>query len=102
MAGMAMCSFAGLMADSMAGHLIFICAVGRVVPLADVLGAVAGLGMFWLRLGIPKMPFTGLAALFMGALMITGVERVVMTVVSTLLGSAVLRLLGNDRLLTDR
>jgi len=102
MAGMAMCSFAGLMTDSMAGNLIFICAVGWVVPLADVLGAVAGLGMFWLRLGIPKMPFTGLAALFMGALMITGVERVVMTVVSTLLGSAVLRLLGNDRLLTDR
>jgi len=55
--------------------------------------------MFWLRFGIRPMPFTGLAALFMGALIITATERTVMTIVSTLIGSAVLRLLGKERAL---
>lgn len=90
------------MADSMIGNLIFMYAVGWVVPLSDVLSAIAGLGMFWLKLGIPKMPFTGLTALFMGALILTAVERIAMTITSTVLGSAVLRILGRDRLLTSR
>lgn len=97
--GMGICAFAGLMADSMAGNLIFIYAVGWVVPLKNVLDAVTSLGMFWLRFGIRPMPFTGLAALFMGALIITATERTVMTIVSTLIGSAVLRLLGKQRAL---
>jgi len=100
MEGMAVCSFAGLMADSMAGNLTFIYAVGWVVPLNAVLEATTRLGMFWLRLGIPKFPFTGLAGLFMGALVITAIERTAMTIVSMLTGSAVLRLLGRDRPLT--
>jgi len=98
--GTGICSFAALMSDSMAGNLIFIYAVGWVVPLRSVLDAVAGLGMFWVKLGIPKLPFTGMAALFMGALIITAIERTIMTMVSTLIGSAVLRLLGKGRFLT--
>ena len=98
--GTGICSFAALMSDSMAGNLIFIYAVGWVVPLRSVLDAVAGLGMFWVKLGIPKLPFTGMAALFMGALIITAIERTIMTIVSTLIGSAVLRLLGKGRFLT--
>jgi len=97
--GTGICSFAALMSDSMAGNLIFIYAVGWVVPLRNILDAVASLGMFWLKLGIPRLPFTGLAALFMGALVITAIERSIMTVVSTLIGSAVLRLLGKGRFL---
>jgi len=99
--GTGICSFAALMSDSMAGNLIFIYAVGWVIPLRSVLDAVAGLGMFWLKLGIPKLPFTGLAAVFMGALAIMAVERITMTVVSTLIGNAVLRLLGKRRFLTS-
>jgi len=98
--GTGICSFAALMSDSMAGNLIFIYAVGWVVPLRSVLDAVASLGMFWVKLGIPKLPFTGMAALFMGALIITAIERTIMTIVSTLIGSAVLRLLGKGRFLT--
>lgn len=97
--GVGICSFAALMTDSMTGNLIFIYAVGWVVPLRSVLDAVASLGMFWLKLGIPKLPFTGLAALFMGALIIMAVERIVMTIVSTLVGSAVVRFLGKGKLL---
>jgi len=96
MAGVGICSFAGLMVDSMAGNLIFIYAIGWVVPLENVLKAAASLGVFWMKLGI-KVPLSGLAALFAGALAVTITERAVMTVVSTFLGSAVLRLLGNDR-----
>lgn len=98
--GTGICSFGALMSDSMAGNLIFIYAVGWVVPLRSVLDAVASLGMFWVRLGIPRLPFTGLAALFMGALIIMAIERTVMTIVSTLIGSAVLRLLGKRKFLT--
>jgi len=97
--GTGISSFAGLMSDSMAGNLIFIYAVGWVVPLRSVLDAVAGLGMFWLKLGIPRMPMTGLAALFMGALIITAIERATMTVVSAMIGTAVVRLLGKGRFL---
>ena len=97
--GTGVCSFAALMGDSMAGNLIFICAVGWVIPLRSVLDAVTSLGMFWVNLGIPRLPFTGLAALFMGALVITTVERITMTVVSTMIGSAVIRILGKGRLL---
>lgn len=97
--GTGVSSFAGLMSDSMAGNLIFIYAVGWVVPLRSVLDAVASLGMFWVKLGIPRLPFTGLAALFMGALIIMALERITMTIVSTLIGSAVLRLLGKSRFL---
>ena len=97
--GTGISSFAALMSDSMAGNLIFIYAVGWVVPLRSVLDAVASLGMFWLKLGIPGMPLTGLAALFMGAMIITAVERITMTVVSTMIGAAVLRLLGKGRFL---
>jgi uncharacterized membrane protein len=97
--GMGICSFAGLMADSMAGNLIFIYAVGLVVPLRNVLNAVANLGMLWVKFGIPPMPVTGLAALFMTVILITVIERTAMTIASTLIGSAVLRLLGNEKAL---
>jgi uncharacterized membrane protein len=93
------CSFAALMSDSMAGNLIFICAVGWIIPLRSVLDAVTNLGMFWLNLGIPRLPFTGLAALFMGALVITAIERITMTIVSTMIGSAVIRILGKGRMM---
>lgn len=93
------CSFAALMSDSMAGNLIFICAVGWIIPLRSVLDAVTNLGMFWLNLGIPRLPFTGLAALFMGALVITTIERITMTIVSTMIGSAVIRILGKGRMM---
>jgi len=97
--GMAICSFAGLMADSMTGNLIFICAVGWVVPLRNVLDAVTSLGMLWVKLGIPPMPVTGLAALFMAVIFITAIERTAMTIVSTLIGGAVFRLLGKEKAL---
>jgi len=83
----------------MAGNLIFIYAVGWVVPLRSVLSAVESLGIFWVKLGIPKLPFTGLTALFMGALIVMAIERTIMTVISTLIGSALLRLLGKGRYL---
>jgi len=93
------CSFAALMSDSMAGNLIFISAVGWIIPLRSILDAVTSLGMLWLKLGIPALPFTGLAALFMGALVITAIERITMTMLSTMIGSAVIRILGKGRLL---
>jgi len=99
--GTVVCSFAALMSDSMAGNLIFICAVGWLVPLQSVLNAVVSLGVFWAKLGIPKLPFTGLTALFMGALVIMAIERTIMTVISTLIGSALLRLLGKGRYLVS-
>jgi len=97
--GTGVCSYAALMSDSMAGNLIFIYAVGWVVPLRSVLSAVESLGMLWVKLGIPKLPFTGLTALFMSALIAMAIERTIMTVISTLIGSALLRLLGKGRYL---
>jgi len=100
--GVALCSYIATMAEHMTGNLIFISSVGLVVPLKQVRDAIKALGLIWLKLGIPSMPFTGeggLGTLFMLVLPVTAVERLAITLLATLIGVASIRILGRARLL---
>ncbi len=94
LSGALCCSYVAVLADGMTGNLLFILAVGWVVPLKSALDAVATLGMIWVRLGIPGVPLSGLSGLFMGVFVVMVFERVVATIASALLCVAVLRIVG--------
>lgn len=126
MAGVMVSSFGGLMANHMAGNLIFIQAIGLVVPLKALKDAVVSLGMVWVKLGIPKVegvvswfyeaiqaysPWlagfipkpTGelslLATLFAIVLPVAAIERVLMLALATIIGTGLLISLRRARLL---
>ncbi len=95
--GVLLCSYVAILADGMSGNLLFIMAVGWVVPLGSVLDAAARLGMIWVRLGIPGISLSGLSGLFMAVFAVMVAERVAATVASTLVSVAVLRIVGRYR-----
>ena len=101
--GIALSSYIATMAEHMTGNLIFISAVGLVVPLKQVRDAIKALGLVWLKLGnIPGMPLTGeggLGTLFMLVLPVSAVERLAITALATFIGVASIRILGRARLL---
>ena len=100
--GIALSSYIATMAEHMTGNLIFISAVGLVVPLQQVRDAIKALGLVWLKLGIPGMPLTGeggLGTLFMLVLPVSAVERLAITALATFIGLASIRILGRARLL---
>lgn len=100
--GIALGSYIATIAEHMTGNLIFISAVGLVVPLKQVRDAIKALGLIWLKLGVPSMPFTGeggLGTLFMLVLPVTAVERLAITALATFIGVASIRILGRARLL---
>lgn len=100
--GIALSSYIATMAEHMTGNLIFISAVGLVVPLKQVRDAIKALGLIWLKSGVPSMPFTGeggLGTLFMLVLPVTAVERLAITALATFIGVASIRILGRARLL---
>jgi uncharacterized membrane protein len=95
--GMVICSYSALMADHMIGNLAWISSIGLVVPLKAVEDAIKALGMIWLKAGI-YIPSDGLGGIFMAVLPISAVERIIYTIVSTILGVALIRVVGWSRL----
>ena len=95
--GVTLSSYIATMAESMVGNLIFISSVGLVVPLKSVRDALRALGMT-IKLGI-WVPDDPLAQIFMLALPVTAIERIIITAVATIFGVAAIRILGRSRLL---
>lgn len=75
-------SLSGMMANHMAGNLIFISSVGWFVQLKGIRDAIAALGFTWLKSGLPKNDPTGLGALFALTFPIYIVERLLMTLIA--------------------
>jgi len=90
--GVGLSAYMGTMAEHMTGNLIFISTIGLVVPLKVVRDAIKAIGMAWLTLGI-QIPTQTLGDLFMGMLLISAIERLSITVIATLIGAAVIRIL---------
>jgi hypothetical protein len=98
--GTALCSFIALMADHMVGNLTWISSIGLVIPLETVTEAIKALGMIWLKLGIPIIN-EGLGGIFMAVLPISAIERVIYTIVATIIGVSLIRIVGWNRLLVS-
>ncbi|MEM3028009.1 MAG: ECF transporter S component [Candidatus Bathyarchaeia archaeon] len=113
--GTALCSYAGTMTEQLVGSLIFIGAIGLVVPLKAVRDAINSIGILSVKLGVPtsiqtyinsvsellgipkeSAPST-LGTLFMLMIPITLTERLLITAVATSIGVATLRILGKSR-----
>jgi uncharacterized membrane protein len=77
--GATICSFGGIMANSMTGNLIFIGSVGWFVSLKAIKDTLKNLGFFWLKSGLPH-PEDPLAAIFAAVLPITVAERLLFAV----------------------
>jgi uncharacterized membrane protein len=80
--GTAIASFTGMMANHMAGNLIFIASVCWFVQLKGIKDAITALGLSWLKSGLPKEDPTGLGAIFALALPLSIVERALMTAIA--------------------
>jgi len=83
--GLTICSFAGVMANSMTGNLIFIGSVGWFVSLKAIKDTLKNLGFFWLKSGLPQ-PQDPLAAVFAAVLPITVAERLLFAIFAVYLG----------------
>ena len=74
--GVAFASYVGVMADHMTGNLIFINALGIVIPWKVIEG--------WLsKMGLPDVP-----SLFMYLLPISATERALMIIAAIIIGTA--------------
>jgi uncharacterized membrane protein len=93
-------SYTALMADHMVGNLVWISSIGLVIPLRSVENAIKTLGMFWLSLGI-YIPNEGLGGIFMAVLPISALERIIYTIIATMIGVALIRIVGWNRLLVN-
>jgi hypothetical protein len=91
-------SFAATMADHMSGNIIFISALGLVIPLSTVEEALNTIGLIGVTLGIPSMSVTGLGGLFMAVLPISAIERALITAGSTIVSAPVIKILSLSRL----
>jgi len=78
--GLIICSFGGIMANSMTGNLIFIGSVGWFVSLKAIKDTLTKLGFFWLKSGLPGIPEDPLSAIFAAVLPITVAERLLFAV----------------------
>jgi len=86
--GITIVSFSGVMANHMTGNLIFIGSVNWLVQLKGIKDALVGL-IPWLKSGLPKDDPTGLGTIFALFFPVSIVERVIITIVSSLLCSGV-------------
>jgi len=77
--GVTMCSFSGIMANSMIGNLIYIGTIGSLVSLKAIKDTLKSIGLVWLKSGLPSAPEDPLSAIFAIYLPITVVERLLMT-----------------------
>lgn len=98
--GIAICSYVAIMTDHMFGNLVWISSIGLVIPLKAVRDAIRILGVVWLKLGI-YTPSTAIGDIFMFVLPISALERGIYTVVSTVLGVALIRVIGWGRISTS-
>jgi len=94
--GIALTTFIGTMAEHMTGNLVFISALGVVVDLKTIRNSIRAIGMIWVKLGVPEMS-SGVGDFFMLFLPVTAVERIVFTAIATVIGVAVIRILGKSR-----
>jgi ECF transporter S component (folate family) len=89
MLGITIVSFSGVMANHMAGNLIFIGSVNWLVQLKGIKDALVNL-IPWLKSGLPKDDPTGLGTIFAFFFPVSIVERIIITVISLLICSGVL------------
>ena len=89
-AAVSLSSYAGIMTDHMTGNIIFIQAIGWLIPLEWVNSMVEGMGL-------PSVP-----ALFMYMLPISMIERLSMTAASAAIGIPLLLTLRASGLLPER
>ena len=97
--GIAICSYASVMADHMFGNLAWISSIGLVIPLKAVRDAIKALGIIWLQLGI-YVPSGSIGDIFMLVLPISILERAIYTTVATVLGASIVRVIGWGRITT--
>ena len=88
--GLIICSFGGIMANSMTGNLIFIGSVGWFVSLKAIKDTLTKLGFFWLKSGLPGIPEDPLSAIFAAVLPITVAERLLFAVFTVYLAYGLL------------
>jgi len=100
--GTAICCFGGIMANHMAGNLIFIASVGWFVSLKAIKDAVVALGFLWLKSGLPKLEMSGLGMLFALVLPISVVERLLMTALATFIGTGMIFAIKKSGLLEKK
>jgi uncharacterized membrane protein len=85
--GTVLCCFSGIMANHMAGNLIFITSVGWFASLKAIKNAVKTFGFWWLKSGLANPDDIGpLGALFAFYLPFTIVERLLFTAFATYVG----------------
>jgi len=88
--GTAIACFSSIMANHMTGTLIFIASVGWFVQLKGLKDAIVNLGFSWLKSGLPKEDPTGLGTLLAFVFPISVAERLLMTLLATLIGVGIL------------
>jgi len=88
--GTTIAGFSGIMANHMAGNLIFIASIGWFIQLRGIKDALVNLGFNWLKSGLPKGDPTGLGALFALMLPISVIERLLMTAIAVPISVGVL------------
>jgi len=98
--GIAICSYASVMADHMFGNLVWISSIGLVIPLKGVRDAIKALGIIWLKLGI-YVPSGSIGDIFMLVLPISVLERLIYTAVATVLSVSLVRVIGWERITTS-
>lgn len=83
--GVVTVSFSGVMANHMMGNLIFIGSVNWFVHLKGIKDALVNLGFSWLKSGLPKNDPTGLGTIFTIFFPVSVIERVLITIISSIL-----------------
>ena len=80
--GATICCFGGIMANHMAGNLIYIGSVGWFISLKAIKDTLKNIGFFWLKSGLqnPQKLEDPLSAIFATFLPITVVERLLITI----------------------
>lgn len=98
--GIALTTFIGTMAEHMTGNLLYISALGILVDLKTIRDSLRALGMVWAKMGISStLPEPTIGDFFMVFLPVAAVERIAFTVIATVIGVAVIRIIGRSRLL---
>jgi uncharacterized membrane protein len=91
--GVTTASFSGVMANHMMGNLIFIGSANWFVQLKGIKDALVNLGFSWLKSGLPKNDPTGLGTLFIMFLPVAVIERIIITVIASLICIGILHAL---------
>lgn len=98
--GTTIASFSGIMANHMAGTLIYIASIIWFLQLKGIKDAVRNVGFSALKSGLPKLDPTGLEPLLYWLVPISAVERLVMTAITVIVGTGVIFVLKNSGIIT--